>query len=226
MFIPKSVAKAVGVKLDDKGWGEFDTFEVEGGLSVPKARTRVEDLFQLEGMNGMGLAGVELHGVIGYNVLAQYRITYDFAADKLVWVPLDFTPPPIQGLGRTTGGQGGLEILGPVMKVLAGFMGIVPNFEVKPRGFLGLTAEDRDGKVVVASVVADGPAAKAGLQPGDRLDAVAVVAGRKAPRFRDLDRAKDLGRTLAAAQVGAEVRFKLTRGDAEKSVTVTLGKGL
>jgi len=43
-------------------------------------------------MNGLGLAGVELHGVVGYNVLAKFRITYDFTADKLVIVPLDYDP--------------------------------------------------------------------------------------------------------------------------------------
>ena len=30
------------------------------------------------------------------------------------------------------GGQGGLELMGPMMKTLAGFMGVKPNFEVKP----------------------------------------------------------------------------------------------
>lgn len=226
VFIPKKLAKTVGLELDEKGWGQFDTFEVEGGLTVPATKTRVEDLFQLEGMNGMGLAGVELHGVIGYTVLAKYRITYDFTADKLVWVPLAFDPPPPRGLGRDTGGQGGLEILGPVMKVLAGFMGIVPEFEAKPRGFLGLTADFVDDKVVIASVVTGGPAAKAGLKPGDRLDAVAVPAGRRTPSFRDLDRLRDLERVVANATTGTELRFKLTRGGESLTVPVVLGKGL
>jgi hypothetical protein len=29
-------------------------------------------------MNGLGLAGMELHGMMGYNVIAPYRITFDF----------------------------------------------------------------------------------------------------------------------------------------------------
>ena len=51
---------------------------------MEKVKARVEDLVQIDGMNAMGLAGVELHGVIGYNVLARFRIEYDFTADKLV----------------------------------------------------------------------------------------------------------------------------------------------
>jgi serine protease DegQ len=74
LFVAKKTAEAAGVKPDDRGWTTFDRFEVEGGVVVERAKGRADDLFQLEGMNGLGLAGVELHGVIGYNVLARYRI--------------------------------------------------------------------------------------------------------------------------------------------------------
>src|SRR5262249_45750835 len=81
VFITNKVAEKAGVKPDRTGWGAFDSFEIEGGLVVPKAKGRVEDLFQLEGMNGLGLAGAEVHGVIGYNVIARYRIEFDFTKD-------------------------------------------------------------------------------------------------------------------------------------------------
>ena len=226
VFIPKKVAQQAGVKLDPQGWGNFDTFEVEGGVAVEKARTRVEDLFQLEGMNGLGLAGVELHGVIGYNVLAKYRITYDFTADKLAWVPLDgFEPPAIQRVGG--GGQGGLEILGPIMKVFASFMGIQPNFDVKPRGLLGVELKDGDG-VVVKAVLPGGPADKAGLKAGDTIEALGTAAkGSKVrPRMRDVDTPRDLERAVADALPGDEVTVKVQRGGQSETVVVTLGKGL
>ena len=224
VFIPKKVAKEAGVKLDGKGWGKFDTFEVEGGVVVDGARTRVEDLFQLEGMNGLGLAGVELHGVIGYNVLAKYRITYDFAADKLTWVPLDFDPPDPKGIGR---GQGGLEVLGPVMKILASFMGIKPNFEVRPRGFIGAETEDRKDGVYVKAVLPDSPAAKAGLKAGDKITAVGVSAGgKRKPRMTDIDTPRDLSRALAEARPGEQARVEVRRGENTETVTVTLGRGL
>ena len=38
-------------------------------MVLTKAEGRVEKPFQLDGMNGLGLAGVELHGMIGYNIL-------------------------------------------------------------------------------------------------------------------------------------------------------------
>ena len=46
--------------------------------SSDEGQGRVETPFQLEGMNGMGLAGVELHGMMGYTVLAKYRMEFDF----------------------------------------------------------------------------------------------------------------------------------------------------
>jgi len=227
VFIPKKIAKDLGLKLDDKGWGTFDKFEVEGGLNVPEAKTRVEDLFQLEGMNGMGLAGVELHGVIGYNVLAKFRITYDFAADKLTWIPLEFDPPPPKGLSGKGGGQGGLEILGPIMKVLAAFMGIKPNFENMPRGFLGLEIDDRKEGVFVKSVLADGPAAKAGLKAGDKLTAIGlVVPGKKKPTMIDIDRLRDFTRAIAEVKSGDEAKLDILRGEKTESITLSFGKGL
>jgi hypothetical protein len=229
VFIPKKVATEVGIKTDREGWGTFDKFEVEGGLSVGKAKTRVADLFQLEGMNGMGLAGVELHGVIGYNVLAQYRVTYDFAADKLVWVHLpNFEPPAVKGIGRSNS-QGGLEILGPMMKMLAGFMGITPNFEIHPRGFLGLELDDARDGIVIKKLVTDGPAAKGGLKVGDKIESIAVVPpGKKRgkPRAVDIDDLRDFNRVLADVNPGDEAQFKVRRGEVAETVTVKFGKGL
>src|SRR5437588_7485958 len=99
LFVATAAARRAGVKPDAKGWATFDRFELEGGLVIPKARGRVEDPFQLEGMNGMGLAGVQLHGMIGYNLLAKYRLEIDFTKDKMAWTPLAFKPPPPLGLG-------------------------------------------------------------------------------------------------------------------------------
>src|SRR6516225_8768808 len=76
VFITNKVAEKVGAKPDKTGWASFDRFEIEGGLVVPKTTGRVEDLFQLDGMNGLGLAGAEVHGVIGYNVIARHRIEF------------------------------------------------------------------------------------------------------------------------------------------------------
>src|SRR5271169_3535874 len=83
LFVSTAVCKKLGIEPDKTGWGTFDKFEIEGGVVIPKAKGRIEDPFQLEGMNGMGLAGAELHGVIGYNLLARYRIEIDLTKDKM-----------------------------------------------------------------------------------------------------------------------------------------------
>jgi hypothetical protein len=56
--------------------------------------SRIETPFQLEGMNGMGLAGVELHGLMGYTVLAKYKMHFDYTKQQMAWTPLKFDPPP------------------------------------------------------------------------------------------------------------------------------------
>ena len=217
VFITKAVAKKAKADTDDKGWANFDKFELEGGVVVEEARGRVEDLFQLQGMNSMGLAGVELHGVIGYNVLAKYRIEYDFTADKLGFEPLDdFEPPKLIPIGGGKGGQGGLEMLGPMMKVLAAFMGVKPNFDLAPRGFVGLEFDDADG-VVVKKVLAGGPADQAGIKVGDKIDTVGT---------RGIDDARDLTRALAKAKPGQDLKFTIKRGGKEMELTVELGRGL
>src|SRR5581483_7323305 len=43
LFVATKVCDKLGVKKDDKGWGTFDRFELEGGLVIEKARGRVED---------------------------------------------------------------------------------------------------------------------------------------------------------------------------------------
>jgi hypothetical protein len=216
VFVTKAVAKKVGLKEDDKGWGMFDTFVIEGGLKVDKAKGRVEDLFQLEGMNGLGLAGVELHGVIGYNVLAKFRITYDFTGDKLAFVPLAFDPPDPVGVGKG-GGQGGLEVMGGMMKMLGGMMGVKPNFEVKPGGFVGMEIEEREKKLFAKTVLKGSPADEAGVKAGDRLDSV---------KDSSLESLADVARTFGKAGVGDTVKLTIERNGEKKTLGIKLGGGL
>jgi hypothetical protein len=216
VFITKPIAKKAGVEIDEKGWGTFDRFEVEGGLKVEKVRTRVEDLVQLDGMNSMGLAGVELHGVIGYNVLAKFKIEYDFTADKLAFHSLPgFDPPAPEKLDVK--GSDDLQAMGPMIKMLAALSGIRPNFETAPRGFVGIEFDDAKGGVVVKKVYAGSPAEKAGIKVGDTIEGVKAVT---------IESGKDLARALAKAGVGTKLTFTVKRGDKTEELTVELGKGL
>ena len=61
--------------------------------------------------------------------------------------------------------------MGTLMKFLGVLTGAKPEPDYTLRGFLGVDLEDKeDGEYpVVKSVLADGPAAKAGLKAGDRV---------------------------------------------------------
>jgi hypothetical protein len=216
LIMTEAVAKKTGVVLDKKGWGEFK-LQVEGGLIVPDAKGLAIDMFQLKGMNALGVAGVELHGVIGYNVLAKFRIQYDFTADKLVWTPLKFDPPELKRMnGGEKGAQGGLEVIGSIMEAYAFFAG-KPNFTLKPRGFLGLQLEDKKGEVFVKSVVKDGPADKAGLRVGDLIEFA---------KNGDVDSIDDLLKAVSKLGEGDKLKLRVKRDGEKKEFNVELGKGL
>ncbi|MBC8170739.1 MAG: PDZ domain-containing protein [Anaerolineae bacterium] len=106
-------------------------------------------------------------------------------------------------LGETTGRQGGRRSGGMMPEIFAN------------QPFLGVRLEDQDGALTVAEVVADSPAATAGLQVGDVItqlngepvtDAESFVAG------------------VQALEVGAEVALTITRDGTESEVTATLGE--
>src|ERR1700682_5704428 len=60
LFVSTAIGKKLGLTADKSGWTTLDRFTLEGGAVVPKAKARIEDPFQLEGMNGLGLAGAHL----------------------------------------------------------------------------------------------------------------------------------------------------------------------
>jgi hypothetical protein len=218
LFVSTKVCKKLGVEPDSRGWGVFDRFEIEGGLVLKDIKGRVEDPFQLEGMNGLGLAGAELHGIIGYNVLARYRMEIDFTRDKMTWTPLAFTPKAPAGLGGRGGGSaGGLEVVGSIMKMLGALTGAKATPDVAPRGFLGLDVADSDSKPIVKSVLDQGPAARAGVKAGD---VITRVSGR---RVTDRDDVVRLTKKLTA---GSNVKLTVQRGDDTKELTLTTGEGL
>jgi hypothetical protein len=216
LFVATKVAEKVGTKPDKGGWGTFDKFELEGGLVIEKAKGKIDDPFQLEGMNGMGLAGVELHGMIGYNVLAKYKITYDFTSDKLLLTELlGFDPGKVPSFGGG-GGQGGLEIIGKLMKLLGPLLGLEMPV-AKPRGYLGIELDETKDGVTIKNVLPSTPAEEAGLKAGDKLLKVSKDK---------IDRIEAVMKSAAKSVSGKDLVLTIERDGVEKKIIVTLSKGL
>lgn len=217
LFVATKVGKKIGAANDKTGWATIESVELEGGLKVGTQKARVEDPFQLEGMNGMGLAGYELHGMIGYNILAPFKITYDFTSDKLTLVELPgFQPPEVPILGKG-GSQGGMEFIGTIMKFLGPLMGFKGVPEKQPRGFIGIELDETKSGVVIKSVMAGSPADQAGIKAGDKLLHFSKDK---------IDRVKDLEILAGKRRAGDEINLTVERDGSEKKVAVTLGKGL
>jgi serine protease Do len=88
------------------------------------------------------------------------------------------------------------------------------------RGWLGVTIQEQSGPaphvgVMIGNVDHSGPAARAGLRPGDTLLA---VNGDK------VDTSRDLIRAVAATPPGNNVRLSVRRGGRDMDVSVTVGR--
>jgi hypothetical protein len=218
LYVAVPVGKKAAVKADDDGWATIDRIAVEGGLVMKKVRARIETPFQLEGMNGMGLAGLEIHGLIGYNVLAKYRMEFDFTRDKLVWTELDYNPvSPFQMRGKGGGGGSGLEMMGSIMKMLGTFMGRKAAPEVMLTGFFGMTLADGGDHPRVQAVLDKGPAGAAGLQAGDVITHV---------QGRGVDDVADVLRLTRRMPAGTSVKLTVQRDKQKKDITFKTAEGI
>jgi hypothetical protein len=216
LFVSSRVCRKQGIEADRNGWGNFKRIEVEGGAVVADVKGRIDDPYQLEGMNGLALAGVELHGIIGYNVLARYRVTIDFTRDRMTWTEIDYVPPAPLGMGQALNSPAAMDALGGAMKLVGTLLGRKPNSEVKRRGALGLELRDDGRMPTVQVVLAGSPAERAGIRAGDQIS---HFQGKKTSSSTDLCR-------LAAKKLpGQEVRLTIVREGHSREITVTTGEG-
>jgi hypothetical protein len=215
LYVSTALCRQLGIKPDKKGWGTFDRFDIEGGVSVPKARGRIEDPFQLEGMNGMGLAGVHVHGIIGYTVLARYRLVFDFTKDKMVWTPLAFDPPLPVAIG--SGAPAGMDAIGTAMKTLGSFLGKKSSPQLVPRGFLGIELADSDDGITIKAVLQGSPAASSGVQAGDRLTHF---------QGKPVRSSGDVHKLAAKKASGEPIKLTVERGGQSTVIEVKSGEGL
>jgi hypothetical protein len=101
MIVRVPVGEQLGLKPTSRGVAYLDKLEIEGGAELHHEMCIVETPYQIEGMNAIGASGVELDGLLGYSVLAKFRLQIDMTRDRMLWTPINFNPPP---LVRTRGG--------------------------------------------------------------------------------------------------------------------------
>lgn len=219
LYLGTEAAKKLGLKPDDKGWGTFDRFEIEGGVKLEKVKGRIEDPFQLTGMNKMNLAGQRYDGVLGYTVLAKFRITYDFADSHMTWTPLKWEPPEPGGLGGLSGKGTPPEVdaMAGMAKLASTLVGKRPATVITHRGLLGIELEEKNGKPVITRILPNTPAAESGLQPGDLLKS---IEGKEISTMAD---AQKHSQNLAAE---VKVRIGIERAGETHLFHVTTIKGL
>jgi len=187
------------------------------------------------GMNALGLPGASIDGILGFTILARFRLEIDPSRDSMTWTRLNHAPvdPPIPRRGEGDGNRPPPELqvmnaLGPLAKGLAFLMGKQPEEECYPRGFLGLEwAETKDvlsgqTTVRISRVVRGSPASKTDIRAGDHL----IRAHGQSVTSLKTARA-----ALSAIQAGNSVELTLGRGDEkgkarELTVTITAGEGL
>jgi PDZ domain-containing protein/gag-polyprotein putative aspartyl protease len=214
LYIAPATCRKLNVRPDGDGWGTFNRFELEGGATVENAKGKIEEPFQIEGMNKIGLAGVELHGVIGYTLLARFRIELDFTRDWMKWTPTPFEPGFPEGLDGTT--PAGVDALAGLAKLMATIQGKKDSTADQQRGFLGIELTEAKAGVAITAVLPDSPAERAGLQPGDRIT-----------HCQDQEVAKiaDLHRLTRPISAGQSIRLSIRRGTETRRIEASLDKG-
>jgi hypothetical protein len=176
LFIGTEAARQIGLEPDPKAfWTPVERFDIEGGAVLRNIKARVEDPFQLEGMNALGLPGATIDGILGFTVLARFRMEFDPTRDRMNWTRLNYDPkepfvPRDAADRQPPAGVQAMNLLGPAMKLMAVFVGKQPEDVLHPQGLLGLElAEAKSGDVRVEKVLPGTPAESAGVKPGDLL---------------------------------------------------------
>jgi serine protease Do len=222
LIVSTEAAKDAGLKTaDDEFWAPVDRVDFEGGATLRGMKARVDDPFQLIGMNALGLPGVKIDGLLGYTMLARYKVELDPTKDRMVWTRLDFEPRepfiPKGAIAKQAPGElAAMNMLGPLAKGLSFLVGKQEPDLLLPRGFLGVALEPGNGPAKVAGVLEGSAAAKAGLKAGDVLTKIGD---------KSVDSAKAAHAAVALFRPGSKVELRVQRGDRTIELNVVAGEG-
>jgi predicted aspartyl protease len=224
MYVRIPVGKKLGLKPTTRGFATLDQLEIEGGAKLSQVKCVVQTPFQIEGMNAIGASGVELDGMLGYSVLAKFRLQIDLSKDRMIWTPLNFDPPPLVSGRRPAGtapdqvdqDEEKLEATGGLLKLLGP---LVKPADVPPqyRGLLGIELAETGNAVTVLRVMGNSPADKAGIDSGDRLIS---VNGQSVKSIADAQAA------MQATHSGQAVTVVVQRNSAQLKLKISCGEGL
>ena len=145
-----------------------------------------------------------VEGIIGLTFFAKYKMTIDYQAKEMTFVPVDFTPPDV------------FNGIAALMKT-----GKTEKKVLAPSGQWGLGvakgANDEEAGVLVINVVPGSSAAAAGLKVGDRI---LTIDGRWTDSVVDCYRAAGL------APPGKVARLTVVREGKEMEISVKVAAGL
>lgn len=222
IFIGDEAAKKIGLKQDpDAFFTKLDTVEFEGGAKLTGMNARLEEIFQMVGMNALGLPGASIDGILGFSALARFKIELDPTRDRMTWTRLDFEPrdpfvPRAALKAKASPEMQAMNAIGPIAKLAAAFVGKQPEDQLYPRGFLGVELDEKEGRLYVSGVLADSPAASAGVKPGD------VLTRANGKAVADLKGA--LG-AVSRVRIGEKVGLVVDRRGETIEMTLTAGEG-
>jgi hypothetical protein len=146
-----------------------------------------------------------LEGIVGFPFFSRFRMTLDYQAKELTFVPTDFKPVDI--IESMMAAMMAMEKPKPKVLAPAGLWGIVVEKK----------AGDDEAGVLIAEVLENSAAARAGLKAGDRLLTL---------DDRWTDSVADCYAAAGYVEAGTEAVVKIKRGGEEKELTVKPQAGL
>ncbi len=222
LFVGAEAARKVGLKPDpDEYFTPIGRLDFEGGASLTGMKARVEDVFQMVGMNALGLPGASIDGILGFTALARFKIELDPTKDRMTWTRLDYNPKdpfiPRAALKKQQPAEmQAMNALGPIARFAAAVLGKQPEEQLHPQGFLGIGLAEEAGGLKVVEPLADSPASGAGLKAGDRL----VKVGDK-----PVSTLKGAREAVSEVRPGDKVAVSVVRDGKAIDLTLTAGEG-
>ncbi len=177
VFLSPAAAKRSGVTVGKTSHVTLRSFHMEGGLRMQNITGAVQELAQLQGMNNINITGEHLDGVIGFTLLAQFRLHIDLSRSHLVFTPTGWQPhiqtldslPTSERSAIQSGADKSQKQMQDLAKMAGSLISPAQNVATNRRPFFGIQFEVGAHPAAVATVVTGAPAWNAGIRAGDQV---------------------------------------------------------